>query len=147
MAAPTETPHPLSSRAVVGLEGSRTTADKRHRRRRFQQRLTSSVVIAIGIGVASNRLERVEYFFSVKPQGERRGRVGGDRRQVGCSERLGVCQREQAEVLAVASDPHNAAIAYGRRTGNCAICGRELTNHASIDLGIGPICAEKYGWM
>lgn len=53
----------------------------------------------------------------------------------------------QAEVLAVASDPHNAAIAYGRRTGNCAICGRELTNHASIDLGIGPICAEKYGWM
>lgn len=52
----------------------------------------------------------------------------------------------QAEVIAVASDPHNAAIAYGRRTGNCAICGRELTNHASIDLGIGPICAEKYGW-
>lgn len=53
----------------------------------------------------------------------------------------------EAEVIAVASDPHNAAIAYGRRTGNCAICGRELTNHASIDLGIGPICAAKYGWI
>lgn len=53
----------------------------------------------------------------------------------------------QAEVLAVAADPHNAAIAYGRRTGSCAICSRELTNHASIDLGIGPICAEKYGWL
>lgn len=52
----------------------------------------------------------------------------------------------QAEVLAVAADPHNAAIAYGKRTGSCAICGRELTNHASIDLGIGPICAEKFGW-
>jgi hypothetical protein len=52
----------------------------------------------------------------------------------------------QAQVLEVASDPHNAAIAYGQRTGNCAICSRELTNHASIDLGIGPICAEKYGW-
>lgn len=55
-------------------------------------------------------------------------------------------QATEATVIEVASDPHNAAIAYGQRTGNCAICGRELTNHASIDLGIGPICAEKYGW-
>lgn len=31
-------------------------------------------------------------------------------------------------------------------TGVCCICGRELTNHASIDAGIGPICADKYGW-
>lgn len=50
------------------------------------------------------------------------------------------------EIIALASDPMNAAIAYGRRTGDCAICGRELTNHASIELGIGPICAEKFGF-
>ncbi len=52
----------------------------------------------------------------------------------------------EAQIVEVCSDPKNAAIAYGRRTGSCAICARELTNHASIDLGIGPICAEKYGW-
>lgn len=52
----------------------------------------------------------------------------------------------ESQIVEVASDPHNAAIAYGQRTGSCAICGRELTNHASIDLGIGPICASKYGW-
>ena len=53
---------------------------------------------------------------------------------------------EAGEIVAIASNPHESAIAYGQRTGNCAICSRELTNHASIDLGIGPICASKYGW-
>jgi hypothetical protein len=52
----------------------------------------------------------------------------------------------ESAIVAVASDPKEAAIAFGRRTGRCSCCGRELTNHASIDLGIGPICAEKYGW-
>lgn len=32
---------------------------------------------------------------------------------------------------------------YGKTTGQCAICGRVLTNEESIERGIGPICAEK----
>lgn len=60
---------------------------------------------------------------------------------------VATCPADKTEqVVALASDPHTAAVAYGRRTGSCAICARELTNHASIDLGIGPICAAKYGW-
>jgi hypothetical protein len=49
-------------------------------------------------------------------------------------------------VVAVASDPHAAAKAYGARTGECSCCGRELTNAESIELGIGPICRDKFGW-
>ena len=45
----------------------------------------------------------------------------------------------------VAQDPSKAAKLHGMETGSCACCGRELTNRASIQLGIGPICAEKYG--
>lgn len=61
--------------------------------------------------------------------------------------RVRECSIEQeAEIVKIASNPHAEAVAYGRRTGNCCICNRELTNHASIDAGIGPICAEKYGW-
>ena len=52
----------------------------------------------------------------------------------------------EAQIIEAANDPLAAAIAYGRRTGECAICGRSLTNHASIDRGIGPICANKFGW-
>lgn len=36
------------------------------------------------------------------------------------------------------------AKAYGKRTGQCCQCGRELTVKASIDAGIGPICAAKF---
>ena len=58
------------------------------------------------------------------------------------------CTAEQeAEIIVVASNPAESAVAYGRRTGNCAICGRELTVGESIDRGIGPICAEKYGFI
>ncbi len=52
----------------------------------------------------------------------------------------------EAKVIEAASSPDKAAEAYGRRTGSCSCCGRELTNKVSIDRGIGPICAEKYGW-
>lgn len=45
----------------------------------------------------------------------------------------------------IAKDPLEAALRYGQRTGRCACCGRELTNHESIDLGIGPVCREKWG--
>ena len=45
----------------------------------------------------------------------------------------------------IARNPMEAAVRYGRQTGRCSCCGRELTNKASIDAGIGPICAGKWG--
>ena len=33
----------------------------------------------------------------------------------------------------------------GKRVGSCCVCGRMLTKKASIDAGIGPICAGKVG--
>lgn len=49
-------------------------------------------------------------------------------------------------VIKIAADPKAAAIAYGRRTGTCACCGRLLTAEGSVELGIGPICASRFGW-
>lgn len=46
----------------------------------------------------------------------------------------------------IAEDPLAAALRYGQRTGRCACCGRELTNHGSIEAGIGPVCREKWGF-
>lgn len=48
-------------------------------------------------------------------------------------------------LMNLAESPLESMKAYGRRTGECCMCGRELTNHASIDAGIGPICAGKWG--
>lgn len=53
---------------------------------------------------------------------------------------------EQAKVILVASDPANAAKVYGLETGECCVCGRELTNKESVETGIGPICSGRLGW-
>ena len=47
----------------------------------------------------------------------------------------------------IADNPQDAALRYGHRTGRCAVCGRPLDNKESVAAGIGPICAEKYGWL
>lgn len=36
-----------------------------------------------------------------------------------------------------------SSVLYGKELGHCGRCGRELTNEASREAGIGPICAGK----
>jgi len=57
------------------------------------------------------------------------------------------CTAEAAErITAVASDPKQAAVAYGMKFGSCSVCGRQLTDSDSVARGIGPVCAENYGF-
>ena len=57
------------------------------------------------------------------------------------------CTAADSETVArVAADPAAAATAHGHEFGNCSCCGRELTNPESVARGIGPICAERWGW-
>lgn len=48
-------------------------------------------------------------------------------------------------LLAIAADPLGEATLFGKQTGQCGCCGRELTDPNSIEAGIGPICATKWG--
>jgi len=45
----------------------------------------------------------------------------------------------------IAADPLGAATKYGRDTGTCSCCGRKLTDKKSVENGIGPVCATKWG--
>lgn len=54
---------------------------------------------------------------------------------------------QEARIIAAASDPLAAAVAYGQRTGCCSVCNLPLTNEESIELGIGPICRKRMGWF
>lgn len=51
-----------------------------------------------------------------------------------------------AKVLEVAADPLGMARLYGKQTGICSCCGRELTDPVSVANGIGPICESKWGF-
>jgi len=54
---------------------------------------------------------------------------------------------DQATITEVASKPKEAAEKYGRLTGRCAICNRSLLRDNSVERGIGPICAERFGFL
>lgn len=48
----------------------------------------------------------------------------------------------------IASDPVKAAKDYGHSTGTCCFCARPLTDDKSgrsVEMGYGPICAERFG--
>jgi hypothetical protein len=49
-----------------------------------------------------------------------------------------------AKLLEITVDPMGVAVAHGRLTGECACCGRELSDPVSIAKGIGPICESKW---
>lgn len=42
------------------------------------------------------------------------------------------------------ADPLAAAMKYGKLSGRCCSCGRDLTDPESIERGIGPVCAQKF---
>lgn len=54
-------------------------------------------------------------------------------------------ERVLPRLQAIAADPMGEATLYGKQTGVCGCCGRELTDPNSIAAGIGPICANKWG--
>lgn len=60
---------------------------------------------------------------------------------------FGTLPEVTAKVEEVAKDPYSAAIQHGRLTGCCAICSRQLTDPESVSRGVGPICAERFGWL
>lgn len=80
-------------------------------------------------------------FLYVKAQGDYAGKISPEGVFYKTSSAPEGIKEELTEFC---KNPMEAAIKYGRQTGQCACCGRELTNKASIELGIGPICAEKW---
>jgi len=83
-----------------------------------------------------------------KPFGENKwyGRVNRDGTLFLANDGKHIAPIIEALLAELNSDPKGVCAKYGLDTGNCACCGRLLTNESSIELGIGPICAEKFGF-
>ena len=52
----------------------------------------------------------------------------------------------ERDIANVINDPAAAAVAYGKRWGKCSVCNRDLTDPESVSKGIGPVCAERFGF-
>jgi len=78
----------------------------------------------------------------VKDRGEYAGKIVN-----GAFSQVGMTRSDLAELIGtIAADPFGNAIAHGKETGQCACCGRTLSDPESVALGIGPICAKKWGF-
>lgn len=58
---------------------------------------------------------------------------------------FGVAPADRDALYVIAANPAEAATRYGRMTGECSCCGRELSDPSSVEAGIGPVCATKWG--
>lgn len=47
--------------------------------------------------------------------------------------------------IRINDDMQRAILNYGLHSGECAICGRPLTDPRSLKNGIGPVCAQNQG--
>jgi len=45
----------------------------------------------------------------------------------------------------LAKMPGDAILKHGKESGQCACCGRPLTDPTSLARGVGPVCAERWG--
>lgn len=111
---------------------------------------------ATAAGIARPRLRLGEFVFSPAPangknpgaiyvkhsDGSYLGKVAGSRLFTVSS----VSPAVEAEIVGVAADPMNAAIAYGKKYGKCSVCARTLSDEDSIKRGMGAVCAERFGW-
>jgi hypothetical protein len=78
------------------------------------------------------------------------GNYGLQPKYLGKVTRIGMDSRLSDDVkeviLQASNDPLTAAVRYGKVSGRCSCCGVKLDNPKSIERGIGPVCATKFGW-
>lgn len=73
-----------------------------------------------------------EYIGAVRPTGETTGQ-------------LATAPAVQAQLIAVSEDPAAAAKAYAALMGLCSFCALPLTDAGSVEVGYGPVCADRWG--
>lgn len=116
-----------------------------------------------GSGLKRAALRFADWTYSLAPEsganaghiyvkaadGEYLGKIGPD----GNFRTVRECSLETKEAviahiatMQTADEVREAAILSGKETGTCCCCGRELTNPESIEAGIGPVCATKWGF-
>lgn len=51
----------------------------------------------------------------------------------------------EGQLMAFAADPEGVASKYGKLTGSCCFCGRNLTDERSTEVGYGKVCSTHFG--
>lgn len=151
----------LSDRQLAAVQkGMATAAAKKAEREATLPALDISRIAAMFDQARSNGLKRLVFraldgikiteagansknvgALYVKENDQYVGKIMGGKFQATREASVAVLPRLQA----IAANPMEEAVLYGKQTGVCCCCGRELTDPQSVEAGIGPICASKWG--
>lgn len=124
-------------RLKAAFDSARDYAQKKGRGIRNLRLTIGGIVISPAGGASKNAGA-----LYVKNGGEYLGKIQGGRFFA-----MRECTQDQERrVLAFVKDPKAAAEAYGQETKICCVCNAQLTKEESMQRGMGPICAEKFGW-
>lgn len=131
----------LGGAGLTGITGCFATAGKalKHPRLRFE--LESGVTVVCKVAGTRSRYAGDIHVTDDKEYGRNAyfGRIGKDGRFYPGRD---ATDEIVAFLKRFAADPAGMAIEYGKRTGRCCFCGRELKHG---ELGYGPQCAKNWG--
>jgi hypothetical protein len=85
------------------------------------------------------------YYVTARHGAEYWGRIDPNGRYMPARSLPGDATPILAQLRELAADPVKAAARYGRETGECCFCARQLTDPRSTQVGYGPICAARFG--
>lgn len=144
--APAPTPQTLDLKLIVDfLTAAQSRGLKRPKLRVLH--LDGKTELRLGLtttGVAPGSLSVVvgqDYVGGVRPNGD----VAGARLFNTLLKPLTQWPELQAHLLKIAKNPAAAAKEYAALMGLCSFCGKQLTDAGSVEVGYGPICADKWG--
>lgn len=118
--------------------------------------LVETFIVAMRNGLKRPKLVVGDYRFSLAPpSGSNAGHIYVKNDEDGYLGKINpegdkfLCVRACTEdhvamVNQIVANPKAAALKYGKESGVCACCARELTDPVSIKAGVGPICADRY---
>jgi hypothetical protein len=140
-------PKPVAAPAVqvemAGVKALFAVASKSLKRPKIRLQAADGTPVVLALAGANSKYKGQVMLTDGGPWGDNRwfGRVEGSQfhaARAATPEVTGLLTRLSADPTSVIAD-------YGRLTGACALCGRDLTDQASVDRGAGPVCAKKFG--
>lgn len=129
--------------APTAIDASKLTAAFAKRRAAKRERAVGVAYMRLQIGaitISPDKSNNVDVWF-------KSGDAWLGKTENGAFKRFRACtDAHEADIRRICADPGQAARMHGLDYSYCACCGLPLTNAESIERGIGPICAENWGF-
>lgn len=128
---------------MAGVQQLFAAAAQRLKHPKIRLQAADGTPVVLAVAGAKSKYAGQVMLTDGGPFGQNRwwGRIEGERFHASRSATQAVTRL----LTSLSGDPTSVIAGYGRLTGACALCGRDLTDQESVDRGVGPVCAKNFG--